>query len=288
MHDFPPRFWSRPHLLLVSQAQGLGLGVQLGDLLQGLESLLPWGQELARLWWLWAAPQEGDAQGPGAVWQLGLVLPLGLLLALSSELLEPGLQLEVWFCPSSLQSLGAGEEEDVFGSLLWFGVPALNQRSLLQIQDLDSEAEVPALDQVSPLWTDRLGSGTAVLEGGNRSLSQNRGWGIFIGFGWHLSPPCKPICLRRRQLPGIATRDLHIQQHAPTPSYGTAAHGPTRPTIPLGLTQHWDGQGQVTFLQGHGSRGGSTNAALAKGFPTRHCHLPRHPLPFQVFLYAPH
>lgn len=125
------------------------------------------------------------------------------------------------------------------GSLLWIGVPALDQKSLLQIWDLDADDGVPAPDRASPLWIRCLDSGRTVSaagrlcwEGGTRSLSQDRGWEIFIGLGWHLSPPCKPICLRRRGPPGIATRDLHIQQHVPTPSYGTATHGPAPPPPP--------------------------------------------------------
>lgn len=47
-------------------------------------------------------------------------------------------------------------------------------------------------------WFSLLGDSCAVLGGGTGSLSQNRGRVTFIALGWHLSPPCKPICLCRR------------------------------------------------------------------------------------------
>lgn len=221
-----------------------------GDLLQGLESLLPWGQEQACLRGLGAAPWQGDAQGLGALQQLGLVLilPLGLALALSSELPELALWLEMQFCQSLLQSLGAGEE-DVSGSLLR-DVCSVSG-SLPQTKGLSFRSGISTPKLGSLLWTRRLHSertvcapGRLCWEGGTRSLSQNRGWEIFIGFGWHLSPPCKPICLRRRRPPGIATQDLHIQQHTPTPSFGTVAHGPAPPPPPPPSPQAHAGLGK--------------------------------------------
>lgn len=132
MHP-PPHFsvQSPPHLLWVSQAQGQGAQLGgLGNLLRGLESLLPWGRELTHLWGPGAALRQGDAQGLGPLQQLVLVLlsglvlalplglvlvlPLGLVPALPLGLREPGLRLEVRFCQSLLQSLGG-----VLGSLLW-------------------------------------------------------------------------------------------------------------------------------------------------------------------------
>lgn len=203
-----------------------------------------------------------------------LILPLGLALALSSELVELALWLEVWFCQSLLQSLGAGEE-DISGSLLR-DVCSVSG-SLPQTKSLSFRSGISTPKLGSLLWTRRLHSertvcapGRLCWEGGTRSLSQNRGWEIFIGFGWHLSPPCKPICLRRRRPPGIATQDLHIQQHTPTPSYGTAAHGPAPPpppTIPPGSRRTGKARARSPFF-GDMAPVPSTNTPLAKGFPT--------------------
>lgn len=65
------------------------------------------------------------------------------------------------------------------GSLLCFRVPAPDQRSLLQIWDLNSKVGVPALDQASPLWTDGLCCRTAVLGGGNQVTEPEQGLGDF-------------------------------------------------------------------------------------------------------------
>lgn len=168
-----------------------------------------------------------------------MLLLLGLVLVLPLGLRELGLRLEVRFCQSLLQSLGG-----VLGSLLWDLCSGLGSR--LQTKSFSSRSWISTLMMGSLPRTRRLhsGSGVSTLDGqsplqdgcagrgGTRSLSQDRGWEIFIGLCWHLSPPCKPICLRRRGLPGIATRDLHIQQHVPTPSYGTATHGPAPPPPP--------------------------------------------------------
>lgn len=64
-------------------------------------------------------------------------------------------------------------------SLICFGVRAPDQRSLLQIRDLNSEAGVPAPDQASPHRTDSLCSGTAVLGQGNQVTEPEQGLGDF-------------------------------------------------------------------------------------------------------------
>lgn len=72
------------------------------------------------------------------------------------------------------------------GSLLWIGVPAPDQKSLLQTWDLDADDGVPAPDQASPLWIRCLDSGRTVpaagrlcWEGGNQVTEPGQGLGDF-------------------------------------------------------------------------------------------------------------
>lgn len=139
---------------------------------------------------------------------------------------------------------------------------------LLQIKDLSSGSE---------LWTPRLEEGPcsgpgvstrdrcSVLGGGNQLTEPERELGDFYRLWLALVTSLQTNLPEQAGLPGIATRELHIQQPPLPPPMGWQHKGPAPPAAPLSSLRAGQARARSPFF---GDMAPVPSTALVEGFPS--------------------